>query len=155
MFGEHYESLPPQGKYLCFAEFKMDYTKYKKSRAGGGLQYLIHLDVYYQHFEIGLGLETMTEDERGMTTVDHWNLHGFSYYVLQYVRGLVEGPAAPYYKHLEGVRYIHEVYMDLMIGDQYKLTSVPTPDHSPPQYEHPAETGVRTGGVREGPAIPT
>lgn len=80
----------------------------RESKASVGLQYLIHLVGCYQYFEDGLDLGIMAEDERDLTNMDHWNLYGFSYYVSQCARGLAEGPSGPYYKHLEGVRYLHD-----------------------------------------------
>lgn len=41
MLGERYESLSPADRELYFAEFKVDYTKYKMSKAIIGLQYLM------------------------------------------------------------------------------------------------------------------
>lgn len=111
--GAHYESLSPQDEM---------------SKSSAGLQYLTHLDVYYQHSEDGLDLDHMARD---LTNVDHWNLYGSSHYVLQCVRGLAEGPAGPYYKHCGDVRHIHDFYINLVMGDQYELTSDLYPKHFP------------------------
>lgn len=59
---------------LYFGELKMNYEKFGKSKASGGLMYLIHLDVYHQHFVNGLSLQQLV-----LTETDHWNLHGLSY----------------------------------------------------------------------------
>lgn len=92
---------------------------------------LAHLDMCYQHVENGLDLEILTEDKRALTDVGQWNLYGFSHYVLQCVRGLAEGTAGPFYKRREGVRHVHDFFMDPMLGDQYKLTSELYPKHFP------------------------
>lgn len=123
-FGAHYESLSLWDKELYFAESKVDYTKDEKLKASIGNQ------DPNQHFEDGLDLRIMTEDERDLTNVDHWNLLGLNYYMLQ-CRHLAEGSARPYYKDREGVHYLHDVYMDLMMGGQYKLNSKLYPKHFP------------------------
>lgn len=108
---------------LYFAEFKLDDEKYNKSKASGGLQYLIHIDLYRQHVEDGLNLMPgPCEDRLDLETLDHWNLYGFSHDILQSVRGLVEWPFGPCYKHRGGVRYIHDFCMYIMMSDQCKLT---------------------------------
>lgn len=60
---------------MHFAEFKIDYEKYKPPKASGGLQYLIH--IFHQRFEDGLDLTPMTKEELDLTKVDHWNLYRF------------------------------------------------------------------------------
>lgn len=80
----------------------MDYERFGTSKDGGGLPYLIHFDVYRQHFEDGLDLRTM-DMHLHLTEMDHWSLYGFDYYDMQSVRGLAEGPSGPHYKHCQGV----------------------------------------------------
>lgn len=102
------------------------------AKASIGLQYLTYLDIHYHDFETGLGMKSMTVGELDLTTVDHWNLHGFSYYVLRCVRRLAEGPAGPYHSHShrEGVRSIHDFYDEVMSSDRYIHTSI-IPDYFP------------------------
>lgn len=97
----------------------MDYEQDKQSNASGGLQYLIHLEVYHQRFGDGLDMKTMTAEELDLTKMDHGSLYWFSYYIVQRVRGLAEGPIGPYYKHLEGVRYTHAFDMNILVGGKY------------------------------------
>lgn len=143
MFGAHHEVLSSQVKNLYFAESKMDYETDKKPQASGGLQNLIHIDVYHRYFEDGpdstLG---PCEGNLDLESSGRWSLYGFSSYVLQCVRGLAEGPVGRYYQHREGVRYIHGFYMDIMMGDQYKHTAIFYPKYFPkvrmgskPRYE--------------------
>lgn len=110
------------GGYL--AEFHVDDTKDNESQAMIGLQCLGHLDVYYHGFENGLDMEEMTIEEFDLTRTEHWDVYGFSYYVMQCVRVLVEGPAGPYYQHRKDVCYIHDLYISLMMSDNYRLTSI-------------------------------
>lgn len=58
-------------------------------------------------------MATMTAEELDLTKMGHWSLYGFSTYILQCVQNLAKGPTGPYYKHREGVRYIHDFGMDI------------------------------------------
>lgn len=116
--GQHDESLSLQDKELYFAEFKMNYEKFGTPRASRGSQYLTQLGVHYKHLENGLDLRTMGK-HIDLTEVGR-RLYGFSYSVMQSIQGLAEGPAGPYYKHRQGVRYMCDFFVDLMMGGYYK-----------------------------------
>lgn len=118
-FGEHYESLAGSQKELRFMSFMVDDEKHGRSKSRLGLQYLVHLNNYYQRFDTGLDMEDMTTFELELTNTEHWDLWGFGYYVLQCIRGLAEGPAGPYWQHREGVRYMHDFYMTLQMSEYY------------------------------------
>lgn len=146
--GEHYESLSPLRQVQGGLHEVQDVQGQRRA------QYLIHPGVYYQNFENGLGVETLAEDERDLTNMDHWNLYGFSYYVCcSAFEAWKKDQRGHTTSIMKGIRHIHDFYMDLMVGDHYRLPSVLCPEHSP-QDEDPGDAWVRTTRTREGPVLP-
>lgn len=60
----------------------MNYEKLGTPVVGGGLQYLISLDIQHQHSDDGLDLRTM-DKHLALAEMDHWSLYGLMYYVMQ------------------------------------------------------------------------
>lgn len=73
--------------------------KFGTPTASGGLQDLTYADAHREHFDDGLDLRALHK-HLDLTEMDRWNLDGFSYYIVR-----------------QAVRYIYDVYVVLMMGE--------------------------------------
>lgn len=113
MVGHRHGPPSLQDKELHFAEFK-DYGSTTIPRLAAACSTWATSTSITSTSSMG---STLRLWRRTSSEMDSWSLYRFRSYVLQCIRGLAERAVGPYYKHREGVRYIHDFYVDIVMGD--------------------------------------